>query len=187
MAQNIVSKISGNPVFKSSPLAALKSAISDAQAAQTDRQQTRIDGLTKKAILGNNQTALDAALKQLAAYVESVSAGDEATILSAGLAVKSDPAPIGVVPAPAAVSAAPGAVEGSIALKFKPVHGAYSYEIQTSLEPITPVSWTSRPNTTRTRVRVDNLPVAQRCWFRVRAIGAAGPGPWSDPALKLVA
>ncbi|MDB6057013.1 MAG: hypothetical protein JWO95_857 [Verrucomicrobiales bacterium] len=23
-------------------------------------------------------------------------------------------------------------------------------------------------------------------WFRVRAIGGAGPGPWSDPATKMV-
>jgi hypothetical protein len=30
------------------------------------------------------------------------------------------------------------------------------------------------------------LASGQRVWVRVRAIGAAGPGPWSDPATKIV-
>ena len=37
-----------------------------------------------------------------------------------------------------------------------------------------------------TRVVLNSFTSGQRIWRRVRAISAAGPGPWSDPAVKIV-
>ena len=33
---------------------------------------------------------------------------------------------------------------------------------------------------------IEGLPSVSRCWVRLRAIGTAGPSPWSNPAVKTV-
>ena len=38
---------------------------------------------------------------------------------------------------------------------------------------------------TKSKATVSGLATGTKYWFRVRAIGAAGPGPWSDPATKV--
>jgi hypothetical protein len=41
-------------------------------------------------------------------------------------------------------------------------------------------------SSTKASSNATDLPSATRCWFRVRAVGTKGPGPWSDPAIKTV-
>ena len=38
---------------------------------------------------------------------------------------------------------------------------------------------------TKSKATVTGLTSGTKYWFRVRAIGATGPGPWSDPATKI--
>ena len=46
--------------------------------------------------------------------------------------------------------------------------------------------WTHAKTVVKSSATVDNLTSGQRVWFRVAAVGAAGQGPWSDLATKIV-
>jgi hypothetical protein len=63
---------------------------------------------------------------------------------------------------------------------------AKSYEIQTSPEPMTGTSWTAQPSATKSSAALPGLVSGSRQWVRVRGVGAAGTGAWSDPATKIV-
>lgn len=56
--------------------------------------------------------------------------------------------------------------------------------VGSAAEPTGP--WVPRNSVTRAEADVLGLPTGSRCYFRVRAVGAAGPGPWSDIAMKIV-
>ena len=77
--------------------------------------------------------------------------------------------------------------DGSLDVAFDPVRGALSYEIQTSVDPVTPTSWGFQMSASRSNATVNGFTSGTRQWIRVRAIGArSAPGPWSDPAVKTV-
>ena len=46
--------------------------------------------------------------------------------------------------------------------------------------------WINTRVVTKSSTTVNGLTTGGRVWFRVAAIGAAGQGPWSDPATKIV-
>lgn len=129
------------------------------------------------------RTALEKLVSNLANYVEIASGGDEAKILSAGMQVRTPAAPVGAVAAPGDLSATAGDDEGEMDLSCDPVNGASSYEWQFRLHQDGAVWQAARTSTTR-RITLDGLTPGALYAFRVRAIGAAGPGPWSDEAAK---
>ena len=47
-------------------------------------------------------------------------------------------------------------------------------------------SWANGRVVIKCTATVNGLTSGQSVWFRVAAIGAAGQGPWSDPATKIV-
>ena len=62
-----------------------------------------------------------------------------------------------------------------------------SYEIQTSVDPVTATSWAFKQTATKSSATPAGLTSGTKIWVRVRAIGAGNtPGPWSDPATKVV-
>ena len=72
-------------------------------------------------------------------------------------------------------------------LKPELVRGAKSYEIQISADPPTPTSWTAKMTASKSSATIQGLTSGAKLWARVRAVGADNqPGPWSDPATKVV-
>ena len=64
---------------------------------------------------------------------------------------------------------------------------ANSYEIQTSVDPVTASSWAFKKSAPKSSVTIDGLTSGTKMWVRVRAVGAGNAtGPWSDPATKTV-
>ena len=62
--------------------------------------------------------------------------------------------------------------------------GSYDVEL-TTVHPVTgPYTLVLQP--TSSSWQLPGLTSGQRIWVRVRAIGSNGPGPWSDPATKIV-
>jgi len=53
-------------------------------------------------------------------------------------------------------------------------------------DPITDGSWAHALTTTKSSVTITELASGKKRWLRVRAIGALGAGPWSDPACCMV-
>jgi len=76
--------------------------------------------------------------------------------------------------------------EGSVTVKWEPVRGAMSYQLEHTTDPNVPSSWVNHTNTTRSEALYTGLASGTRMWFRVRGLGAAGEGAWSDPSVKTV-
>lgn len=187
-ANDIVDAMTGNANYPApNPVLAAVTAKSDALSAAFSAREVAKQTLDERQeLLATAGGDLDAALTGLMAYVESASGGDAAKILSAGFEVRGQASP----PAPMAqvegLDSTIGDMQGRVVLRWTPVRGAKSYEVQTSPDPITSTSWAAAGISTRSTLTLDGLPIGARCWFRVRAIGSAGPGPWSDPAVKTV-
>lgn len=184
---NVVTKMTGNPNFTTPnpPVANLTTAKINLSAAMqtvaTLEQQleaARGDAATKRGVLHG-------LLTQEGTYVENTSAGDAAKILSAGMEVRDEPAPPAAMPAPQNLRAFAGDNDGEIDLDWDSVKKSKSYEMQRSPDPVTATSWIAAGTVTKSKGTISGLTSGTKNWFRVRAIGAAGPGPWSDPATKM--
>ena len=124
-------------------------------------------------------------LTQLANHVENSSHGDPVKIQSAGMTVRSAAARIGALSVPTDLTATEGDKEGEIDLSWDRVHGAKSYVIQSTLSMTDTPVWASAGVATKSSFTTTGLASGKRHWFRVAAVGAAGQGPWSDPATKI--
>jgi len=77
--------------------------------------------------------------------------------------------------------------DGTLDVAFDPVRGALSYEIQTSVDPVTPTSFQPKMTAGKSSATVKGFVSGTKQWVRVRAVGAGNKtGPWSDPAAKTV-
>ncbi len=131
--------------------------------------------------------ALDNGTTQLGDYVQNVSGGDQTKIESAGMSVRDDGSPVGTPAQVMNLVLTEGDFEGTLDAAWDKVRGASSYEIQTSPDPITSTSWAFKQSASKSSATVAGLTSGAKLWVRVRAIGAGNtPGPWSDPATKVV-
>ena len=125
-------------------------------------------------------------LTQEAAYVENVSGGDPVKIESAGFSVRSPKTPPSVPGQLMNLVLTAGDFPGTLDAAWDPTAGSKLYEIQTSPDPMSDSTWVPKTTCTKSSKTVDGLTSATKVWVRARANGAAGPGPWSDPATKVV-
>jgi hypothetical protein len=58
--------------------------------------------------------------------------------------------------------------------------------VQVCADPPSTNGWTTRTSCSASRAILEGLPSVTRQWFRVRAVGTAGPSGWSEPAVKTV-
>jgi hypothetical protein len=128
---------------------------------------------------------LEQGLTQRANYVEIDSGGDETQILSAGFSVRAQAAPPSAVGQPANLRAAMGAMTGTIEVAWDTVKGAKSYILDCRTHGATPGPWAQVKILTAPKYAVTGLTPGIEYSFRVRAVGAAGEGPWSDEAVKM--
>jgi len=187
-ATNIKTALTGNATFTTPTptLVALGTLISTAATKLTTAENAQT---TAKLATADKDVALDAlraGLVQLANYVDLTANGDEVKILSAGMQVRAAAAPVGVPAQPASLALTGGDAEGELDAQWDGVNGAKSYELQLSPDPITGSSWVAHGAVTKSKAALTGLASGARMWARVRAVGAAGPGAWSDPAVKTV-
>jgi len=131
---------------------------------------------------------LEALLKELAGYVQALSGGDKAKILSAGFDVRKRAEPIGMLPAPQDMEARISNFSGRIDLDWKRVPGTRIYQVwMTAGDPTLATGWTMVAVSTKTRTVIDNLTTGTFYTFRVNAVGAAGESPMSELATAMAA
>jgi len=184
--KNVVVQMTGNPNF-TTPVPALVDVTAKITAAETavgNAEATRTAAKTATELLDDAAKAMDLVLTQAALYVENISAGDVAKILSSGMSVKDTGAPVGQLLAPQNLYAEVGGGDGEVDLNWKPVLGAKSYLIQMTTDPNVPDSWAFKKNATDSFTAITGLTSGTKYWFRVAAVGAAGQGDFSDPAAK---
>lgn len=123
---------------------------------------------------------------QVAGGVQEQSEGDGAKIVSAGFQAKNGSTPIGPLHPPVNLEAVTNGHAGQVRLRWNPVRGADSYEVQiSSADPDLEANWKHRAVAAASRITLDGLTSVSRCWFRVRGVGAFGPSGLSDPAVKI--
>jgi hypothetical protein len=182
--RQILGAMTGNANFPTPepPLADVSTAVNALEEAYNTANAARQNAVSLTSAMQDEEQSLDKLVMKLANYVENKSDGDEAKILSTGMSVKGKLVPIGDLPAPENLSAVAGDGEGKAELSWKPVRGASSYPVSKCEDPITPDGWELVGISTKANFTVKNLTSGKKCWFKVAAVGAAGQGPWSDPA-----
>lgn len=189
LARVAVTSLTGNPAFPT-PIPALTqiTSLADATEAAVNEQASRQQAAQLATVsVAEAEVALDTSLTSLGAYVQSASGGDESKILSSGLSLRAANAAVGLLPAPDNFAASLGDLPGDVDLTWNRIPGAASYVIQfTTTDPNAEgTTWTNSTPSTRSSTTVTGLKSGTRYWFRVAALGAAGQGPWSDPATKM--
>jgi hypothetical protein len=188
LADTIVTRMTGNANFPTpNPALTVITALRD--TASTKLNQAQATRTLSEQHTGEANTAVGAlkgGLTSLGSYVDNASGGDETKIRSTGMDVRDPSAAIGDLPQVQNLAVTAGDNDGELDAVWDPVKGRRIYEVQSSADPFSPTSWTTKANPTASKVTLTGFPSASKAWVRVRAHGTAGPGPWSDPALKVV-
>lgn len=180
--RQIVAAMDGNPNFlaPNPSLATITSGINATEVAFNDAQNARQIAKTKTALQDEQAAALDALLTQVANYVENVSNGDRVIIESANLNVRKTRTPLGELPAPTNVQVAHSPFPGHADVSWTKVRGAKTYIIERA-ENIDAADWKVIGFSTKSSATLNSMVSGKKYWFRVCAVGAAGPSAWSNP------
>jgi len=188
LATRIVTMMTGNANFPTPnpALASITTQKNTTNTSITTQETTKATAEAATITRDTNVTSLKALLSQLATYVENASGGDAAKIESAGMSVRADStAPVGPMPQVLDLVLSAGDFDGTLDAMWHPVRGAKSYEVQVSADP--PGTWTQKMASGKSSATIEGLTSGAKLWVRVRAVGADNkPGPWSDPAVKVV-
>ncbi|PZX17832.1 fibronectin type III domain protein [Breznakibacter xylanolyticus] len=188
LGKTIVSKMTGNATFATPnpPLAAITTAITNLSAATAEVVAARKTVEVKMIAAKLAESTLDSLLTQEGNYVENISNGDEAKILSAGMDVRKDASAAVALPDKvASVNATIGDSAGEIDLSWDKIEGAKSYVVETALSSMDPLEWKHMVVSTRSKAEVNTLKSGVSYHLRVAAVGSVGQGPWSDPVVKV--
>lgn len=128
--------------------------------------------------------ALERALTSLAATV-AVVAGDRKDVIAAsGMELRKERSRVGRLDQPQDLRADASPNEGEVLLDWNPVRGSSIYEVEFRLQSQDDSHWQRHTFCTASKCTVPDLTPGVAYYFRVRAIGTAGPSPWSDLALR---
>lgn len=188
LGQNVISNMTGNTNY---PAASRAPTDAEFQTAQDDLVTANgtvnaAETAWKAAILERDVKAAtwDATITARASNCEGVTPGDRAALATTGMPLRALPTPVGVLPAPINFLAQPTNLSGELRLSWKAVHGATSYIVECK-EHGTPDPWVQVKVVSGSRMTVTGLTSGKTYAFRVRAIGAAGEGGWSDETVKM--
>jgi len=187
LAKTIVTKMTGNTNYATPnpALSVVTTATTTLTTATAEVEIARKTLEAKYSALSTAETALEMLLTQLGNYVENISNGDEAKILSAGMDVRNSSTTSGMPAKVASVNATIGDSAGEIDLSWDKVLGAASYVVETALSDLNPLEWKHMVVSTRSKAEVASLKTGASYHIRVAAVGSAGQGPWSDPVVKV--
>ena len=161
--------------------------IDEAETANDDYETAKTTANEKLTIRNLKLDALTSGITLQSSYVEDNST-TEADVESAGFAVRAaSTSPAGPPGQIHNVSVTAGDNNGSSDVHWDPDQSAKTYEVQTSPDPFTDISWVHRESVTQSSVTLTGLTSGTRIWVRVRAIGSKSQkGPWSEPVSKIV-
>jgi hypothetical protein len=180
--QNIVAKMTGNAVYTAiaAKVTALNAAITALVAANGAYNAAVSDTSAKLTARDDRRVDAENAARALASAAEGESS-DAADLESGGFGIQATAAPVGDMPAPENLSAAIGDMDGEVDCNWNAIRrGVQTYIAEYATSPSGP--WTQFYVGKPSKATAPGLTSGTQYWFRVRAVGANGPGPWSDPA-----
>src|SRR5437016_10833314 len=102
-AKGITASLTGNPTFPTPPVTVVdQGTANDAlqNAILTWGVKGNLGSRAQHVALINARKAVEEIIRNLGGYVNGIAAGDQATILSAGMVANAVNAPLGILPAP---------------------------------------------------------------------------------------
>ncbi len=181
----IVTQMAGNAAFTAlaAKTTALGTAVTALGAANADYLGSVQIAEQKLTVRNNARAAVEEAARQLASGAEGITS-DAATLQSGGwdLQASSRP-PVGPLPAPGNLTATGGDLDGTVDLAWDAIRRGvqtYAAEYATSVDGPYTQCYIGKAS----KCAATGLASGTRYFFRVRAIGAAGPSGWSDVAEK---
>jgi hypothetical protein len=165
------------------PMPAFDGIIGAWDLALEQAQNGGSDRITAKS---NARDALEAALRKLGGYVNTVADGDLATIELSGFPSYDtnhpQAGPVDFVPQN--VRAERTQVSGQVIVKWKGDGSRAVYEVQINpSDPNVAANWSYKGSFTGGKAELSGFTPGATVWFRVRKIGTKGEtGGWSDPA-----
>jgi hypothetical protein len=180
LAKRIHRSLKDNPDFPNPnpDLPTLASQIAALEAGLLELAGMRANLRAKVSELNGLTRTVKESLAQLAAYVENTARRNPVKILSAGMEPRKDREPLHM-PRVERLEGEPGIEAGTVRLTWRRVVGRSFYEIDWALETD---QWKHLATSLKRSIMLPDLPGGAMAWFRVRAVSAKGPGPWSDPA-----
>jgi hypothetical protein len=192
LADAIKASMTGNATYPDPdpPLSVLSDKAAQARARKIEAAAAKVAWHLAVRAQDKAEKELTNNLNQEGLYIQRASGGDKKKIESAGVKTKGGNTG---KPKPAKVhglSLAHTDTEGQTELRWTKLKGynvnCYQFRGATELEP-TP-NWKMGEYTSSKTTLIDQtFPLGQRIWVEVRAVNAAGAGPWSDPATIIVA
>ena len=191
LAQTISTAITGKPAFANTTptpaeFEALRAGSAGAEAAITNN-----DVVVRGQLREAGTTAADAlvdGLEKLAVSLEGITLGDPTELSKTGFSffTPGGPGPSVDMTKPENYSLTAGDYEGQLQGHCDPVHMARGYHIQICYEMTATPAWEDLEGSPNSQFTIKNLTSGRRAWVRIRAHGTKGPGPWSDPATKII-
>lgn len=178
----VVSRMTGNATFTSlaSKTTALGTANTALETAHTDYLAALALAEAKLALENAALASAQAAARDLAAGADAVT-HDAAALLSGGWDLQAERTPVGPMPKVQDLKATGGDMDGTVDLGWAPVkRGLQTYLGRYGTSPAGP--WTQFYAGRASKCTAGGLISGTEFWFQTCAVGAAGPGPWSDPA-----
>lgn len=188
LALAIINATDGKPKYAAvqTLITALKTASGTYATAVTDKKNA--DDAAQAATTTKNDArgGVEAAIMDLGNGMISLKPtplGD-ADVQAAGFNLRAANSPIGQLAAPIDFLATMGDDTGEMDLTWSAVKGRRFYDVEYRLA--TDAAWTRvDPSPTKSKVTVHGLQSGKLYVFRVRAVGTAGPSPWSDVSEKM--
>ena len=188
-AQTVSTALTGNVPFAAlnpttAQLDALRTASASAEQAIKDAD-VNMGILRMTATTAND--ALMAGIERVALSAEGIGHGAEALLSTTGfnLVTATGPGPSVDMTQVINFSLTAGDFDGQVDGHCDPVTAARGYNVQICYDTAGP-AWLDQADTPNTQFSIKNLTSGRRVWGRMRAFGTKGPGPWSDPATKIV-
>ena len=184
--RNVVAALTGHAAFPNPPVTVpnFSTQIDDVEAKVAVVAAAKTALVLAEWNLQQAVDTMDTSGCALAGYVESASMNNPAPLESSGFTLTAPRTPAGILPAPTNLRVEPGQI-GTCLLKWDRDRGARSWKVQCAPEPSGP--WTEIYYGTRATCVATGLTSGSQYWFRVQALGTAGPSDWSDPAAKRAA
>lgn len=187
LGANHITAMTGNAAYPAATRVPTDAQVQTAQddLAAADAAVAAAETIWKQKIQVRDQKAeaWDTVIAARANNCEAVTPNDLAALASTGFPLRSAGGPVGQLPAPADLKATATANDGQIDVRCKAVSGASTYEWQQRLHTDA-TGWQALNMTTTSRITVSALTPGTVYAFRVRAIGSAGAGTWSDEATE---
>lgn len=182
---HVVEQMTGNSNFPTPnpPLEVITEAnASFASALQNVEGGSREDTVVKN----NRRKILENLLKIETEYVQQVSEGNEAIILSSGFDVNKKPAIVGPLPKASGLIVKAGENKGSIMVACNVVPNAAFYEFEYTDAPVHAGSIWNKRTSTKHRLLIEGLTSGKQYVFHVAGAGSDPSRNWSDEISSFV-